>query len=196
MPTRHVVLIGSMGAGKTTIGDRVARALGRPLVDSDRVLAAEGPDAAVIARTEGVAELHDRECHQLRTALASPEPAVIAAAASVVEAPACRSALAGHVVVWLHADPEVAASRVAAARRRQAGAGSGEASPSGSGDHRRDLGADPVGALRALAARRDPLYRAVATLEVDVEALTPDEAATRIVEAVRAVTARADGPGR
>ncbi|HKY66774.1 MAG TPA: shikimate kinase, partial [Acidimicrobiales bacterium] len=117
MPTRHVVLIGSMGAGKTTIGDRVARALGRPLVDSDQVLADEGPDAAVIAQTEGVAELHDRECRQLRAALASPEPAVVAAAASIVEAPACRSALDGHAVVWLHVDPDVAASRVAAARR-------------------------------------------------------------------------------
>ena len=177
--TRHLVLVGSMGAGKTTVGDLVARALGRELVDSDRVLAASGEAAADIARVEGVAGLHERECHQLRRALAGTRPAVVAAAASTIEDRSCRAALADHDVVWLRVDPAEVATRMAAARARGAG---------DRGDHRRDLGADPVGALRALAVRRDALYRAAASLVVDGGALTPQEAADRIVAAFGAGT--------
>ena len=163
----HVVLVGSMGAGKTTIGTLVAAALGRDLVDNDRVLAREGANAAALARTQGVGPLHERECRQLRAALAVPTPSVVAAAASTVEAPACRAALAGHVVVWLRVDPAVAAGRLGSAD-----------------DHRRDLGDDPVGAMRQLARRRDPLYAAVATVVVDAGALAPDAAARAVVERV------------
>jgi shikimate kinase len=163
---RHVVLVGSMGAGKTTIGRLVAPALGRPFVDNDQVLEADGPAAADIARDEGVVALHERECRQLRAALASPAPAVVAAAASTVESADCRAALARHLVVWLHVDPATAASR------------------HDDGTHRRDLGDDVAGAMRALAARRDPRYAAVADLVVDVDGVSAETAARTIVDHV------------
>lgn len=178
---RHLVLVGSMGAGKTTVGDRVARALGRELVDSDRVLAGAGEVAADIARKGGVAGLHERECRQLRQALAGSQQAVVAAAASTIEDPTCRAALADHDVVWLRIDPAEVVARMAAARSQ----GSGER-----GDHRRDLGPDPLGALRALAVRRDALYRDAASLVVDTGVLSPEDAAERILAALGA------GPGR
>ena len=168
MTARHVVLVGSMGAGKTTIGRLVAPALGRPLVDNDQVLEAEGPAAADIARAEGVVALHERECRHLRTALASPVPAVVAAAASTVESTDCRAALARHIVVWLHADPATAARR------------------HDDRTHRRDLGVDLAGAIRPLAVRRDPWYAAVADLVVDVDDVTAEAAARRIVAHVAA----------
>jgi shikimate kinase len=157
-PVRHLVLVGSMGAGKTTIGTLLSAATGLPLVDNDRVLAAEDEVAADIARRRGVAALHERECRQLLAALAASSPAVVNAAASTIESPDCRATLADHVVAWLRISPEVAAERLHL-----------EA-------HRRDLGADPVGALRVLAARRDPQYAAVADVVVDVDAVTPAEA--------------------
>lgn len=159
---RHVVLVGSMGVGKSTVGRLVADELGRPLLDSDALLAAEGEDAAGIARTQGVAALHRRECDELLAALARPEPAVIAAAASVVDAPDCRRALRVPFVAWLRGPPALLAAR---------GAGA---------PHRRALGAEQSAGLAALQRRRAPLYRAAADIVVDVEGLTPDEVA-RIV---------------
>jgi shikimate kinase len=178
-PPRHLVLIGSMGAGKTTIGTLLSAATGLPLVDNDRVLSTtEGENAADIARERGVDTLHDRERRQLLTALAAREPSVVGAAASTVEFPSCRAALGGHFVAWLRAAPEVVAERLDHA------------------GHRRDLGPDPVGALRALADRRDPLYAAVADVVVDVDAVTPAEAC-RIVRAAYAAAARPGfSPGR
>ena len=112
-PPRHLVLVGPMGAGKTTIGTLLSAATGLPLVDNDQVLTAtEGEDAADIARQRGVDSLHDRECRQLLTALAAREPSIVGAAASTVEIPSCRAALGGHFVAWLRAAPEVAAARL------------------------------------------------------------------------------------
>jgi shikimate kinase len=170
-PARHLVLVGSMGSGKTTIGSLVADIIGLALVDSDRELAAEGDQASTIAREQGVAALHRRECTQLLAALAAPEPAVVAAAASTIEAPGCREALAGHVVAWLRADPATVASRLE------------------DGVHRRDLGPDRVGALRALAARRDPLYAAAADVTVDVDTMSAADAAAAVAAAYATETA-------
>ena len=179
MTVRHVVLVGPMGVGKTTVGTRVAGATGRPLVDNDQVLAAEGAPASAIARQEGVAELHRRECAQLLAALAAPEPSVVAAAASTVESPACRAALHGHVVAWLRADPAVLATRL------------------DEGAHRRPLGPDPEAAVQSLANRRDPLYAALADVVVDLDAVSPDEASALVVDALhraeQAVEPPADG---
>jgi shikimate kinase len=165
-PPRHLVLVGPMGAGKTRIGTLLSGATGLPLVDNDRVLTAtEGENAAELARERGVDALHDRECRQLLTALATPEPSIVGAAASTVENPSCRAALGGHFVAWLRAAPETVAQRLDEAT------------------HRRDLGPDPVATLRALADRRDPLYAAVADVVVDVDAVTPTEACRIISDA-------------
>ncbi len=175
MTVRHVVLVGPMGVGKTTVGTRVAEATGWPFVDNDRVLEAEGAPASAIARQEGVAELHRRECAQLLTALAAPEPSVVAAAASTVESPQCRAALRAHVVAWLRADPAVLATRL------------------DEEVHRRALGPDPAAAVRSLADRRDPLYAALADVVVDVDAVPPGEASALVVDALHRAE-RADEP--
>jgi shikimate kinase len=177
-PARHLVLVGSMGAGKTTIGTLLSAETGLPLVDNDRVLAAEDGVAADIARRRGVAVLHERECRQLLAALAAPSPAIVNAAASTIESPDCRASLAAHVVAWLRVTPEVAADRL----HEEA--------------HRRNLGADPVGSLRTLAARRDPLYAAVADVVVDVDAVTPAEASGTIRDAYAEAVRTGLGPDR
>jgi shikimate kinase len=167
MATRapHLVLVGPMGAGKSTVGARLARKLGRPLVDSDADLAAAGHDAATIARTRGVDALHDIERRHLLAALAAPTPSVVAAAASVVEAPAIRAALREAFVALLTASPPTLAARAAG------------------GAHRRDLGDDAVAAGARLAARREPLYRQVADIVVDVEDGGADAACDAILAA-------------
>ncbi|HEY8453387.1 MAG: shikimate kinase [Micromonosporaceae bacterium] len=168
MTARPVVLVGLMGAGKTTVATRVATALGRPLRDSDEDLARwYGQTAAGYARRHGIRALHAAEARQLREALADRPPPVIAPAASVVEDPACRAALAGAFVVWLDAPPEVLAGRAA------------------TGTHRPVPGADPVALLADQHARRARWFAEVADLTVDVADTPPERVADLIVAAVR-----------
>lgn len=168
MTPRPVVLVGLMGAGKTTVAGRVAAALGRPLRDSDADLARRyGQTAAAYARRHGIEALHAAETRQLRDALADRPPPVIAAAAAVVEDPACRAALAGAFVVWLEAPPAVLAARAA------------------TGTHRPVPGPDPVAVLAEQHARRARWFAEVADLTVDVTATPPQRVADLIVAAVR-----------
>src|SRR3546814_15096822 len=103
MPTdRHIVLLGLMGAGKSSVGRRVAKRLGRDLVDGDVVLDERtgGMTAAEVADSEGIDALHDMEAQIALDALASTTPAVIGPAASTIEVDAVRQALAHPLVAW------------------------------------------------------------------------------------------------
>ena len=135
-----------MGSGKTTVGRRVAAALGRRLRDSDEeVEARTGRTVREIFETDGEAAFRAEEAQALAEALADPEPAVVAAAGGVVLDAGNRARLreAG-TVVWLDARPEELAGRVR------------------TGGHRPLLGDDPLAALRRLDTERRPLYAEVA----------------------------------
>jgi len=59
---RHLVLVGLMGAGKTTVGGRCAARLGRAFVDTDDVVVASaGMPVDEIFRSEGEARFRERE---------------------------------------------------------------------------------------------------------------------------------------
>jgi shikimate kinase len=154
----HVVLVGPMGSGKSTIGSIVANRLGRSYLDSDtEVQRRTGRTARDIAETEGLAALHRLELTVLRDALANPTPSVIGSAASVVDQSVGRLALGmPRRVVWLHADAEHLARRSAA----------------GGSNHRPAV--DP-----SVIKRREPLYRSVATTVVDVDDLAPEVVADK-----------------
>ena len=171
---RHVVLVGLMGAGKTTVGRLVAARLARPFVDGDDVLRAEaGRDASRIAHDEGVAVLHAREARILLDALGRDDPSVIAPAASVVDDPTCRRALRqpGVLVVHLRASAETLA-------RRAAG-----------GAHRRAIGPDPAAAFRAQTRERAARFAAVRpAVTIDVDDRSPQETASHVLRALGQAT--------
>jgi shikimate kinase/catechol 2,3-dioxygenase-like lactoylglutathione lyase family enzyme len=167
---RHLVVVGPMAVGKTTVATALAGRLGRPLRDSDDDLAAErGTTGRDLAAAEGVAALHRWEADHLLGALAGPTPAVVAPAASTVDDPACRAALEPHVVVVLTAPAEVLAARMAP------------------DDGRRSLGPDTEAAVADLDERRAAAFRAVADVEIDTGTRTPAETVDAVADALAAL---------
>jgi shikimate kinase len=161
----HVVLVGPMGVGKSTIGRKVAALLGRPLRDSDDDLHAQrGIRGRELAQAEGVDALHRWEAEHLLRSLRSSEPSVVAAAASVVDVPEAVAALAEPFVVWLRAPVPVLAGRIRAT------------------DHRRDLGADAEARMSELEARRHDGYAGVADVAVDSGGAGPDDVVRAIAD--------------
>lgn len=163
---RHLVLVGLMGVGKTTVGRILAERLGRRLVDSDlRIEAMTGRTVKQILAEGGVGELRRHEADALFDALDDTEPRVIAAAGGVVLDAAHRRRLAeaDADVVWLTADPDLLAPRTATR------------------GHRPWLDEDPVGTLHRMDVERAPLYREVADHTVAVDGLTPDQVADRVL---------------
>jgi shikimate kinase len=163
----HLVLVGMMGAGKTTVGRLVAARTGRAFLDSDALVEARtGRTVAQIFADDGEAAFRAVEHEVLADMLDGDEPVVVAAAGGAVLDPANRARLSGAgTVVWLRAEPAALATRVRP------------------GDHRPLLAQDPAGTLARLAGEREALYREVADVVVDVGGLTPDQVADRALEA-------------
>ncbi len=173
---RHVVLLGLMGAGKTSIGRVVADRLGVALIDGDEQLAnlAGGRTAAEIAERDGIDHLHELEVEVALAALGSSVPAVIGPAASVCESAVARDHMAGHAVVWLTAPIEYLARKAVKKGHRPLVHDS-----------------DPLDLLTRQQAVREPLVLALDPLVVDVSKIDDHAAADLIV---RFVAERSSGP--
>jgi shikimate kinase len=160
----RVVLMGMMGSGKTTVGHFLAARTGWPYHDNDALLERVfGGSARQLLAQSGEQRMHADEARALRLGLDTPAPCFIGAAAATVSDAASRTRLERAIVVWLRARPETLADRVA-------------------GDpHRPFLATDAVAWMRATAAERDPLYRAVADIIVDVDDRPPEQIADELL---------------
>ena len=162
----HLIVIGLMGTGKTTLGRVLAARLALPLRDSDAAIEREtGRTVRELAAIEGHDAMHEREAESLLEALAEPTRTVICAAASTIEREECRVALRRAFVVWLHADPDIVAGRF------------------GPGDHRPRFGLQPADLLERQVRQRSALFAAVADLSLD-GAEDPQVNADRVVAAL------------
>lgn len=166
----HVVLVGMMGSGKSTVGELVAERLGLAFGDSDALVEARtGRTVAQIFAEDGEPAFRAEERVALAEMLARPEPWVIAAAGGTVLDADSRAALRqvgeqpDGVVVWLRAEPDVLVARAR------------------TGSHRPLLDDDPEGTITRLVNEREALYRDVAVVVVDVDRLQPGEIADEIV---------------
>jgi len=166
--TEHVLLVGMMGSGKSTVGRLVATRLGRAHVDIDReVEKAAGASVSAIFSTRGEAWFRAEESRALAHALAGAVPTVVSVGGGAVLDSSNREALRhGGTVVWLRARPETLARRVGktADRPLLAGAAGG-----------------PSEVLARIDAERRPLYEEVATEVIDVDDLTVRAVADEVV---------------
>ena len=166
---KSIALIGLMGAGKSTVGRRLARRIGLPFVDADREIeAAAGLSVAEIFERYGEAHFRDGERRVLRRLIEGP-PRVIATGGGAFMDDETRALILAHcIAVWLDAEVEILAERVS---RR---------------DHRPLLkGKDPRVQLRKLAEARAPIY-AEAHLTIRSGALPHEKMVDHIVAALAA----------
>lgn len=169
---RWLVLTGYMGAGKTSVGRRVAARLGRRFVDADEAIEAHaGMSIAEIFPRKGEVWFRRTEETVIRGLLAE-EPGVLALGGGALQSAKTRG-LVGRTadVVWLRASPDVAWSRAG-------------------GDAGRPLAGDRDRFMRR-AASRESGYREVAHLEIDADRPLDDIVARVADWASRAAAERA-----
>jgi shikimate kinase len=166
--TPRILLVGMMGAGKSTTGRLLAERLGWRYRDSDAdVESSTGLTVPELFSRDGEAAFRMAEARVLAEACADPSPSIVSVAGgAVLSADNRRFIAASGIVVWLRARPETLAARV------------------GDGVGRPLLGEDPSTALTQLLAVRTPLYAELADVILDVDDLTPAVVADRIVDAV------------
>jgi shikimate kinase len=162
----NVWLVGMMGAGKSTVGPRLARRLGRRFLDTDAEIEREqGRSVAEIFAGEGEAGFRALE-RELVERLRG-ESAVVALGGGAIARPEVREAVASSgTLIWLRARPETLAARLdrlAASRPLLAGL---------SPDAR-------IECLRELLAGREAAY-ACAAFAVDTDEREVDEVVERI----------------
>jgi 3-dehydroquinate synthetase/shikimate kinase len=114
---RHLVLVGFMGAGKSTIGARAAERLGRPFVDLDAEIERDQGAIEEIFATRGETVFRGYEARYLEETLRRSAPSVVAVGAGAVET---RELLSGELdvfVVHLEVHVDTAWERTRGSRR-------------------------------------------------------------------------------
>jgi shikimate kinase/3-dehydroquinate synthase len=167
-PLRSVVLVGMPGAGKSSIGRRLALRLGLPFLDADaEIEAAAGLPITEIFSRYGEAHFRDGE-RRVITRLLSGPPIVLATGGGAFLDPRAREAVrrSGAVSIWLRC-------RLPTLLRRVAGR-----------EHRpMFLNADPQEVLERLMAARHPTY-AEADIVVNCTDESPEMTTRRVAEAL------------
>ncbi|CUR54717.1 Shikimate kinase [metagenome] len=158
----RVVLVGPMGAGKTTVGTLLGQAWGVDVRDSDQdVEATEGRAISDIFVDDGEEHFRELERQAVAKALAD-HPGVLALGGGAVLDPATRELLAGHTVVFLRVGLSDAVKRV------------------GLGSSRPLLFGNVRARIKGLLDERTPVYESVATHTVDTDGRSPQDVADEI----------------
>ena len=161
-----VVLVGPMGAGKSTIARLLAQSWGLDVRDTDvDVENAAGRSVSDIFVDSGEQAFRELERDAVARALKEHE-GVLALGGGAVLDPDTRALLADHTVVFLRVGLSDAVKRV------------------GLGTSRPLLLGNVRGRIKALLDERTPIYEAVATLIVETDGRSPREVAREIEEAL------------
>lgn len=167
----RVVLVGPMGAGKSTVAALLAQRWGTTVRDTDQdIETVEGRQISEIFVDDGEAYFRALERAAVADALAG-HPGVLALGGGAVMDPGTRAALAGQTVVFLNVGLSDAVKRV------------------GLGVGRPLLLGNVRSRVKALLDERLPIYRAVAAVHVETDGRTPEDVAAEVAEAVEKLEA-------
>lgn len=160
----RAVLVGLPGSGKSTIGRRLAKALGVEFLDTDAAIEQRtGRSIADIFAADGEQEFRRIEEDAVRDALAHHD-GVVSLGGGAVTSPGVCAALAGHTVIYL-----------------EISAGEGVRRTGGGAVRPLLAGPDRAEKYKALMAQRAPLYRRVSTIRVDTNRRNPGAVVRYIV---------------
>lgn len=172
---RPIALVGLMGVGKTTIGRRLAKRLGRPFLDTDaEVETAAGRTVAEIFADFGEPAFRDGERRVIARLLDEARPVILALGGGAFMADATRALIKERAIsIWLRADLETLTERVL----RKPG--------------QRPLleTEDPRAVMARLYEERSPVY-AQADIAVDSDAASHDQTVQHVMDALGALTDR------
>jgi shikimate kinase len=171
---KTIALVGLSGVGKSSVGRRLASALGMPFRDADaEVEAAAGRPIAEIFAQYGEPAFRDGERRVIARLLAEAPHVLATGGGAFMHAETRRLIKSQAISIWLKADIEVLARRVGRKENRPLLAGK-----------------DPLDVLAAQARDRYPAYA-----EADITVETGDTPHQTAVEAIlRALTERAETP--
>ena len=172
-PAETIVLIGPMGAGKTSVGRRVARELGVTFADTDKVVVRDHGPIADLFTTHG--EAHFRAVERAAVAEALRAGGVVALGGGAVLDAATRADLGGHRVVLLTVAPHIVAARI-----------HGETRPLLSGQE------SPAVRWERIYAERRPIYESLADVTFDTSSGPLAAVVADIVRWARASTTNPD----
>lgn len=179
--SRSILLVGMRGSGKSTVGASVARTLGVGFVDLDaEALAREGFESVrALWDARGQGAFREAEVRALRALLDDHGARVIALGGGTPTAPGAMELIdearrSGRAfVVYLRCSLATLESRLRESLARDANRPS-------------VTGADPVRELGDLVRAREPVYRAIADVEVDADRGTVEEVVLSVWAAIGA----------
>ena len=164
---RSIILIGFMGAGKSSVGRWLERLTGLTRIDTDEIIAAQtGLSIPEIFSKHGEGWFRDAETEVLRN-LAPPHPSIIVTGGGIILRPENIEMMKRlGTIVWLTGDEKKLFAR--ASRRT------------------RPLlqTADPRSTFSELFRQRESLYEGAADLSVDTTPLTHDEVAAAVLSKI------------
>ena len=165
-----ITLVGYRGTGKSTIAAALAGRLGWDAVDADfEIERRAGRSIRDIFESGGETAFRTAERQVMADLLAGHRHVIAAGGGAVLDADTRREMTAAGPVVWLRASLETILARLAADASTR--------------DRRPSLtDKDPRAEVESLLARREPLYREVATCTVDTDGRTPEAIVAEVWE--------------
>jgi shikimate kinase len=164
LPT--IVVIGFMGAGKTSVGRLVARALGREFVDTDQMIErATRMTIGELFQREGELSFRRREIAAIDRAIAVPGRVIAVGGGAVLSAENRTALKQAGLLVYLRATPETLAARL-----------------TGVTDRPLLNTGDRVGRIRDLLVARGPIYETAGDVAIDTDRLNLEQTAVEVLE--------------
>jgi shikimate kinase len=161
-----IVLIGFMGAGKSSVGRTLARMTGLGRFDTDEMIANRfGLSIAEIFEAHGEAKFREAETEALRELTGKGQAIIVTGGGIVLRQENVELLRELGTVFYLSADEDILFARISRRTTRPL-----------------LQTADPRATLRELLAARLPLYRSAAEVEVDTSRLKHEEVARKVLE--------------